>query len=70
MFARLEKVIPEERQKRFYVKRVRKTRFGEWRRIGSVEGQRQVDDIEAAEEALVALHKLSENKCRRCHHQR
>lgn len=76
MFARLEKINPEERQNRFYVMSVTKTLFGEWclirewGRIGSTGGQRKVDYTNSEKEAVAALHKLSEDKCRRGYHKR
>ncbi|MFD1156703.1 WGR domain-containing protein [Roseovarius aestuarii] len=71
MQIRLEKIIPEKRQHRFYVMQVTRTLFGEWclirewGRIGSAGGQRMTDYVTSREEAQAAHTKLSKQKCRR-----
>ena len=74
MQIRLEKIIPEKRQCRFYVMNVTRTLFGEWclirewGRIGSTGGQSMTDYTDSKEEAETALTKLSDQKCRRGYH--
>ncbi|WP_299870082.1 WGR domain-containing protein [uncultured Roseobacter sp.] len=71
MHIRLEKIVPEKRQHRFYVMHVTRTLFDEWclirewGRIGSRGGQKLVDYTDSKEEAETALHKLFGQKCRR-----
>lgn len=71
MFVRLEKINPEERQKRFYVMNVTRNLFGEWclirewGRIGSAGGQRLINYAETREDAEVKMDKLVYQKKRR-----
>lgn len=71
MFVRLEKINPEERQKRFYVMNVTRNLFGEWclirewGRIGSAGGQRLINYAESREDAEAKMAKLISQKNRR-----
>ena len=71
MFVRLEKINPEERQKRFYVMNVTQNLFGEWclirewGRFGSAGGQRMVEYVGTEGEADKMLNKLLAQKSRR-----
>lgn len=68
---RLEKIIPDKRQRRFYTLSVVKTLFDEWclirewGRIGSKGGQRMVDYFMSEAEAIIALNALWQVKIKR-----
>lgn len=71
MFVRLEKINPEERQKRFYVMSVTRNLFGEWclirewGRIGAAGGQSKTEYAQSKNEAEKALNKRLLEKIRR-----